>query len=230
MKTKIFRNRFVSLGVCRVAVLTGLVSAFALYLAPCMEGQDVSTNAHEREATFIEFDVPGSSFTEPIGINPAGEISGAYFDINFVAHGFLRARDGTITTFDPPAGFQIDPSFSAINPAGGITGTYCDAITCHGFLRSADGNFTGFDVPGFGFATGFGINPAGVITGYCQDENTGALHGFLRARDGFITTFDPPGSLNTNPVSINAAGAITGFYEDASLVTHGFLLEREDRD
>ena len=35
--------------------------------------------------------------------NPAGVIAGWYFDANTVSHGFLRARDGTIATFNSPS-------------------------------------------------------------------------------------------------------------------------------
>ena len=38
-------------------------------------------------------------------MNPEGVIAGYYYDANFAAHGFLRAKDGTITTFDPGARF-----------------------------------------------------------------------------------------------------------------------------
>jgi hypothetical protein len=51
-----------------------------------------------------------------------------------VYHGFLRAPDGTITTFDPPG--AVHGTFPAgINPAGAITGSYTDANGfSHGFL------------------------------------------------------------------------------------------------
>jgi hypothetical protein len=50
--------------------------------------------------TFITFDVPGT-LQNVNGINPAGAITGWYSDTSGVFHGFLRALDGTITTFDP---------------------------------------------------------------------------------------------------------------------------------
>ncbi len=54
-------------------------------------------------------------------------------------HGFLRARDGTFTTFDAPGagkGANQGTFASSINPAGAITGTYKDAsMVSHGFLR-----------------------------------------------------------------------------------------------
>ena len=63
-----------------------------------------------------------------------------------MTHGFVRAPDGTITDFDPIGSLYTDPF--AINPAGTITGYYCDATNCHGFLRAPDGIMTTFDVPG----------------------------------------------------------------------------------
>ena len=58
-------------------------------------------------ATFTTFDVPGAGTgpgegTQPQVVTPAGVIAGAYYDANFVSHGFVRARGGTTATFDPP--------------------------------------------------------------------------------------------------------------------------------
>ena len=51
-----------------------------------------------------------------------------------VLHGFVRAKDGTITTFDAPGStgtFEL-----AINPGGVITGAFSDASgATHGFVR-----------------------------------------------------------------------------------------------
>ena len=115
-------------------------------------------------------------------------------------HGYVRAPDGTFTTFDAPGAgtglFQGTNPFS-INPAGAIAGYTVDASNVtHGFLRARDGTITTYDVPGAGtgfFQGTFGlnINPAGVIAGDYVDESN-AHHGFLRARDGTITTFDAP--------------------------------------
>jgi hypothetical protein len=75
---------------------------------------------------------PGSTNTSPFAINSAGAVAG-YF-VTTAEHGFLRAPDGAITTFDPPGSFG---TFAfEINPAGVITGSYLDASgAIHGFLR-----------------------------------------------------------------------------------------------
>src|SRR5262249_3253852 len=94
---------------------------------------------------------PGKQFyTVSLGINPAGTITGWYIDPNGVSHGFLRAKDGTFTTFDPPgASFPRNGTdyaafggegFSGgapINAGGAVTGFYIDGTgATHGFLLS----------------------------------------------------------------------------------------------
>jgi hypothetical protein len=96
------------------------------------------------QPTFTTFDPPGSNLTFASAINPAGTITGSYFDANFVAHGFVRAPDSTITTFDAPD--DANGTFAGgINPAGTITGSYFDAnFVAHGFVRARDGTITTF--------------------------------------------------------------------------------------
>ena len=95
---------------------------------------------------FTPFDVPGdgtASNQGPLisgfaGINAQGVITGGYVDANNVNHGFVRTRDGEITTFDAPgAGTFQGTSPLGINSKGAITGYYIDAnIVGHGFLRT----------------------------------------------------------------------------------------------
>src|SRR5438552_15944108 len=60
-------------------------------------------------ATFTTFDVNGASATYALGINAGGEVTGDYKDSSGKDHGFVRAADGTITTFDPPGSIGTDP-------------------------------------------------------------------------------------------------------------------------
>jgi hypothetical protein len=77
---------------------------------------------------------PIPPITVALAINPAGEITGNYFDANGIFHGFLLAPDGTFNTIDFP-GAGNARAFS-INTAGEITGNYLDANSIsHGFLR-----------------------------------------------------------------------------------------------
>jgi hypothetical protein len=149
-----------------------------------------------------------------------------------VLHGFLRTRDGAISTFDASGagtGACQGTQGFAINSEGAIAGITLDtSFVRHGMLRARDGAITVFDVPGAAPPLGtfaLSINREGATTGWYQDTSN-AFHGFLRARDGAITTFDAAGAQVTSSCvvdCINADGAITGVYLDANSVAHGFL-------
>jgi hypothetical protein len=116
MKAKILPNIFISVAVS---------FAFARLLAAGMSDGVLNFSATplvRRHPTFITFDVPGAISTGPIGINPAGTITGSYADASLIDHSFVRAPNGTITTFDPPGSVFKSPT--AINPAGIITGGF----------------------------------------------------------------------------------------------------------
>jgi hypothetical protein len=180
---------------------------------------------------FTTFDVPGAAliFTVPSSINPAGAIAGTYSDgVTFlpdgsvlcVAHGFLRAKNGTIATFDAP-GADTNPldcgingtEALGINPEGIILGDYTDTNgNSHAYLRATDATFTIFDPPGpialfnslFRGPTPLYMNPQGVITGaYFQTISGNPFGGnyrvFVRATDGTFTTFDAVMYPNGNP-------------------------------
>ena len=115
--------------------------------------------------TITSFDAPGchGTFffcTAPLAINQAGTVTGFYNDANNVEHGFLRAIDGTITTFDAPGAQFTSPT--SINSLGEITGTYCDTTGCHGFLRAPDGEISSFDPESSASTSPFAINSAGT--------------------------------------------------------------------
>ncbi len=154
-------------------------------------------------------------------------------------HGFLRARDGAITTFDAPgagngAGQGTFPATAdAINRGEEIVGSYKDARNVyHAFLRAPDGAITTFSARGAGKGAGQGtsfdaINDLGAITGDYLDAR-GVDHGFLRAPGGTITIFNvraagTASGQGTTPENINRGGAIIGTYVDARGVNHGFL-------
>jgi uncharacterized membrane protein len=189
----------------------------------------------------ITFDAPGAGTgagqgSQAPGISPTGAITGYYVDASGVYHGFVRAPDGSITSFDPPNSAGTEAW--SINAMGAITGYYIDSSDVfHGFLRSHNGKFTTFDAPGADLTPGnyngtfaTNINLAGVIAGYYIDSSN-VIHGFLRSHDGKFTTFDAPGAgtgayQGTYPFwasCLNPAGAITGQYVDASDMGHGFV-------
>ena len=185
-----------------------------------------------------EFDPTGSVFTDTNAINAVGAITGFYFDANFVGHGFLRATDGTITSFDAPGADHTPGSFNGtfsvgLTPNGGIEGVFVDVNgVLHGFVRSTDGTFTTYDAPGAGTGAGQGTlpesnNTPGAITGQFIDGNF-VNHAFVRSNQGIFSTFDVPGmgtgaGQGTIPVDNNDPGAIVGEAIDGGTVIHGFL-------
>ena len=58
-------------------------------------------NGKNHPTTITTFDPPGSTYTYPTSINPAGVITGFYYE-GYGGHGYLRAPDGTFTSLDVP--------------------------------------------------------------------------------------------------------------------------------
>ncbi len=90
-------------------------------------------------------DPQGSTSTQPLQINNAGQIIGNYSDSNGVSHEFLDDK-GTITTIDAPG--STSTFLDQINASGEIIGGYNDSSgVSHGFLDD-NGTITTIDPPG----------------------------------------------------------------------------------
>jgi hypothetical protein len=193
-----------------------------------------------------KFDVPAAATGPGLGtmtawaqcVNAAGAITGYYFDQNGAGHGYVRAPNGTIATFDAPGagtGSGRGTFTWAINPAGTTAGTSQDNNgVYHGLLRTADGKITIYDIKGAGTGAGqgtqsMGIDPSGVITGYYTDASN-VSHGFVRAVDGTYTFFDVPAAGTGNgqgtfPMTNNPGDSIVGYYVDNNGAFHGFVRQ-----
>ena len=150
----------------------------------------------ECKGTITTFDPLDSVSTLVFSINAEGEIAGEYYDESYLAHGFLRARDGSITTFLAPD--LMNTYVSSINAEGAITGNYFgDEYSITGFepgyLRTRDGTITTFNPPGSVYTFPNSINDRGEIAGEYIDANN-RYHGFLRTRDSDFATFEAPGA------------------------------------
>ncbi len=116
------------------------------------QGSDKQSHGFLRnvDGSFVTFDPQGSVNTTPLAISAAGEIAGSFdpssqakaklgpdgaagFCFGQPVSGFLRLRDGTMTTFDVPGSLVTGPS--GIDQAGNIAGSYLDGgCASHGFL------------------------------------------------------------------------------------------------
>lgn len=147
-------------------------------------------------------------------IGQQGAILGYY---SSKQHAFLRATDGTFTTFDAP-GSAHGTRPLAMNAKGLIAGDVDDVGNQdHGFLRKPDGSFETFDGPDAVQTYISGINLRGVICGTYFDR-TNHEHSFTRAPDGTIVVFDLPTAEVT---AIDRQGITAGSYFDGKW--HGFL-------
>jgi hypothetical protein len=142
-------------------------------------------------------------------------------------HGFLRTRDGTFITIDPPG--SLFTNVLGINRRGEMVGRFCSVLPCspdkpHGFLLRSVA-FTTIDFPGAAGTNAWGINNRGEIVGGYQDQGTDGKSGsstdtppshvFL-LREGQFKTIDFPGALRTAPDGlkggINSRGDIVSYY------------------
>jgi hypothetical protein len=201
---------------------------------------------------FVTFDPPGSTSTTPVGITPDGTIAGYYCDtaacvaqagIGAGAHGFLRERNGSFTTFDPPG--STSTYVGSISTNGEIAGAWCETslFTCarpHGFVRAKNGTFTTFDSPDSsgGVLPGYyccgappSINPAGTVAGMLYGFVPGYYQrGFIRDKNGALTTIDAPGTSGITQVfDINPSGAVIGETSDSYTASYAPPTETSPR-
>lgn len=208
---------------------------------------DFQSFVRSTDGTITVFGYPlsGVYSTSATAINVAGTITGIYVGVSntdqgeaYIGYGFVRAADGTITSFSAPgAGSGANPDHqgtfpTSINNSGRIAGYYTDANgVSHGFVRTPDGTFTSFDPSGSAGTFAESLNARGVIAGYYVDAVSGTNHGFVRDADRTITAFDPPGAggegHGTFAWGINDPGAVTGSFSNSSGRSYGFVRDAD---
>jgi len=132
--------------------LLALVFASSLLLGICV--QAAAPREDSDEATFTTIDFPGASSTIAVGVNPRGEIVGAYDDADGVRHGFLLSGD-QFTSFDfPGASFTVKAG-----AAGSVISYHC---TLHSRM---EGSIIVDDSPLVLGLTGLAFSPSTVRIG-----------------------------------------------------------------
>ena len=168
---------------------------------------------------FTSFDPSGSVYTEPLGINDSGAISGYYEDSAGVFHGFVRTPSGAITRFDPPS--SVGTHAYGINKAGSIVGQFDDSQGGHCFIRNSADAFTVFDPQPLGQQCyALAINARGRVAGYVY-ESRRAAYGFVQMKSGKIKDI-AGGTGYTVAAAINDSGATTGVFGN-EVESPGFL-------
>jgi hypothetical protein len=133
------------------------------------------------KGTIATFDPVGSATTIATSINRSGTVAGIYEGSN-AYHGFLRAADGSYTTFD--IGTDSLDDVTGINKKNSTTGYFEYPIRrgrtrTDGFLRRSNGTIVELRVPHAYSTVPESINDLGWITGYYQDRAR-VYHGFMR--------------------------------------------------
>jgi uncharacterized membrane protein len=175
--------------------------------------------------TFTSIDFPGalqtSSSAALWGINPEGDIVGAYNGSDGNVHGLLRTGDGAFTSLDVPgATFTYA---NGINACGDVVGGYTSDPSfqvLHSYLRRS-GEFITIDFPGAAFSAAFGINGHGDVVGVYKSADN-HRHGYLLSH-GEFTAVDFPGATFTSAEGISHRGEIVGFYSIDGNSFHGFV-------
>ncbi len=173
--------------------------------------------------------------TFPAAVNLGGTVAGEFIDAAGF-HGYLRAPNGTITPFNPPADSTTSGTTTVVGPnslndLGAVVGAYTNQVTFiqTGFVRESSGSFTDIAPPGSTLTNVLiSINDAGEIAGsYSDSALPHKIHGFVvvppYAAANF-TSFDMPvATTNITVASINSSGQVAGYYADSTFHNHGFL-------
>jgi hypothetical protein len=206
-----------------------------LCLAVCMLGLGLSATADDHKPIITTFDPLGSYGTQPWSISDTGWITGDWYDVNGVERGFVRAPDGTITTFDVAT---VVPGTTGcqgceINSKGEVAGCFWNSIgNSTGFRRTPDGKITPiYGAPDAGTGPNQGsmamaLNDAGLILG--QDTISDTLqYSLLVTPDNHFIIFNPPGttwSWGGMESALNPAGAAIGGYVNLTTeVYYGYV-------
>jgi uncharacterized membrane protein len=213
-----------------------LVSSAILLSSAMLFGTRVALS-QQVPFNFRSFDVPGATFTRATGINPEGNIVGAYA-IGTVFHSYLLSK-GMVTTVDPPYGIPGGNQVAAqgINPQGDIVGLYTDygtivggdAFRTRSYLRDASGDFTRIDFPGAENTLAIKISPTGQVVGcyHHQDKDFavsggGTMHGFVY-QNGSYQSLPVPGTMH-NGITPDG-GIIAGVWFPTLTEFHAYKVE-----
>ncbi len=215
------------------ALMRLLVAAAPLALA--MSAADAGTLT-----PVAPFADPFYNQTTLLGINNAGFTTGNVYHDNgdgtSISLGFIRAPDGTYTTFGntayPAADFTTGRAISNNNTVIGYSSINAgDVLDFRGFQRLADGTISLLTRPSDGLlldGIAQGVNDSGAIVGNFRSGVGGdpyRNHGYVLQGAGFTELVDP-----TNPAaSVNARGitnngnTIVGWTSDATNGSRGWV-------
>jgi len=168
--------------------------------------------------TFTEKIVyPGSSYTNPYGVNNAGKISGLFLSADGSIQGFEFAGS-KYREITPPGATQT--YVSGISTSGELVGFATQGSNNVDFAFS-HGKYQRIVIPNAPAAFLYGINPQGTALAGQYEPSNGVFAGFL-FQNKTLQTLQCPGSNVTADYGLNDAGEVVGLFVDSSGVQHGF--------
>ncbi len=167
---------------------------------------------------FTTFTIPNSSYTDTVGINEAGAVSG-YYGVpgTSLYQGFVRSPSGKITMVSYPG--QDATTAGGINDFGVVAGGYASGSVVGGFFYR-DGRYQNAVVKGQP-ATLNDINDEGYYVG--SYGSIGSFTAFLASPSGVITDLRYPGAVWTQPLWVKPKGVVIGLYTDTYAKNYTFL-------
>jgi probable HAF family extracellular repeat protein len=156
---------------------------------------------------------------------------GVLLVLTFVAVGIAAAPPLKFTFSDVKANKTAQETDTyAINNSGTIAGDYVDTASVQHPMILAGKKLTTADHKGCVTTPStspafYGINSAGVASGFCISSTTGDAIGFTySSKTKKFTDIKIKGGTLVEPSGINDKGAVVGTYTDSAGVAHGFLL------
>jgi hypothetical protein len=191
-------------------VPTGLVAAAlaALVIIPAYPQTDTVLKTHG--------DPTGAA-----AINNAGAVTGLC-DTS-TARGYVRAANGTVTTFDLANRPGTHPT--SINDCGVIAGYFSTDVAqskACGFIRDTAGKITKFTPAGVTATYPYSINDSGIISGTCRC----AGGSFKRSAQSHIKLLNEPNYVMF-AAAVRPHGIIVGELEDSNADYLGFERTRK---
>ncbi len=167
--------------------------------------------------TFTTFTVPNASYTDTVGINERGDVSGYYgVPSTGLFLGFLRRSSGEFITISYPG--QSATAVYGLNDSLVVAGNYSTGNSVGGMLYY-DGAYRSIVIEGQSTAVN-DINDQGY---YAGSYGSPSSSGFIASPSGQITTLNYPGAYATGVNWIKNNGSAIGTYEDSFGKLHTFV-------